>query len=195
MITKTQIIGAINKIRDPFGERPSKEERNSRLQVEAALHQVRALQEALNAGADVQRPLEQAQEHLAEVHSRLPRGHRVLFVALCVWVVVTWGTFVISYLHIRPILFKLWKAPTHSYLQEFRSWSAYVWQITDAIVTSPLGVAGIPIALLISTWFAQRRLPRWQARAIIRTVGVVTVLVFFVVIVSLFGLLTFVPFP
>ena len=51
------------------------------------------------------------------------------------------------------------------------------------------------MALLISTWFAQRRLPRWQARAIIRTVGVVTVLVFIVVIVSLFGLLTFVPFP
>jgi hypothetical protein len=50
-------------------------------------------------------------------------------------------------------------------------------------------VTGIPMAILISTWFAQRRLPRWHARTIIRMVAVVTVLLFIVVFFSLFWLL------
>ena len=189
MKTSSKILKLLTQPWDPLGELPSKEEVRLRFQLCKAEARLRMLRTALKAGADVERQLVEANYDLSSVRSRLPMGHRTLLTLLTLGNLLTQPAMIIFYVQIRPMLVDMWGTPDNWYLLQFRPWAACSWQFIE-IVTSSLWFASIPpVAVLVLTWFVQRKLPRWQARAVIKIVAMIEILLALAAVLSITCLL------
>lgn len=165
----------LTRVWDPLGELPTPDERTLRRQYEAARHKAQVLENALRGGSDVEQPFKKAKQEVSDLLQRLPHGHTLGFMALCLWFAGTLTPLVLAYMGWQFFFVEMWQSPENWYLQEYRPFSAYLWQWWQILVSSPWSVF-IPILVLAFVWATQRRLLRWQARAFIRVVAAVEAL-------------------
>jgi len=179
----------LNRIRDPLGELPDQEEQRQRTHFEAIRQRVRALEAARRTVGGVEQELERARRELSDAGRGLPRGHTRGFITLCLWFAGTLTCLVFASARLLPIATLIWGSPEHWYLLRFRPFAAGVWRVWRATTSSAWSVA-IPVIVLALVWAAQRKLPRWRARCMIRTVVALETVFVLVITGSLFNLLT-----
>ncbi len=111
------------------------------------------------------------------LQNKLPRGHKRLFLVLCLLYSSFLTLLALFYMNATKFFVETWGSPDNPYLQHYRPIARWAWLLIET-VTPVIYFLIFPMVFLILLWYLQHRLPRWKARILIQAI------VFFLFIVS-----------